>query len=312
MIPNIVQTEDGSITCIDASSGELYHNRVGAYTEAFAHYVQVCDLPERLVRQASITVLDVCFGLGYNSLVLIDQLLHWVEKNESMQSPISCRIIGIDQDRKILDLIPQVLLDPRFNGLCKLLNLSDETTRDMVNRWQAGGKYQFQCKQQVKLSISLEMKIQDVRKVVPQLVNAKETFDYIFHDGFSPRVMPELWTVDLFAQYAKLLTDSGRIITYSSAYAVRGALIECGLEIRKSAPLGGKSGGTIAFKPGQPEIVNEQSIFFLSDEEKSRLQSRSGTPYRDPNFGSTGAQIIQRRQSDMDQASSKIINIDTG
>ena len=78
--------------------------------------------------------------------------------------------------------------------------------------------------------------------------------------------------------------------------------MRCGLEVRKSAPLGGKSGGTVAFKKGQPEIVNGQSIFFLADEEKERLKSASGIPYRDSDFCSTSKQIIERRQLEIRQA----------
>ena len=302
MIPDIVQTEDGSITCIDANSGELYHNRIGAFTEALSHYVQVSDFPALLSKQSSITVLDVCFGLGYNSFVLIDQLLQYIESN-SRECPLTCRIVGLDQDRRILDLIPRVLSHAKFRRFCKHLDIDNKKAKEMVALWQTEGKCSFKLKNKTELSISFEMIIEDLRKAIPELVKVKEHFDYIFHDGFSPRAMPQLWTVDLFGQYAKLISDGGRIITYSSAYAVRGAFIECGLEVRKSAPLGGKSGGTVAFKPGQPEIVNEQSIFFLSNEEKERLQSRSGIPYRDPEFNSTNAQVLQRRQIEIEQKS---------
>jgi tRNA U34 5-methylaminomethyl-2-thiouridine-forming methyltransferase MnmC len=301
MIPNIVQTEDGSITCLDANSGELYHNRIGAYTEALAHYVQICDLPALLAQQSSITVLDVCFGLGYNSFVLIDQLLQYIENSRSIKSPISCRIVGIDQDRNILDLIPQVLSDSRFKSLCQALNIDTKKAKEIVSLWQTKGKCLFNLKNKTEISISFEMIIEDLRQAIPRLAKTGEQFDYIFHDGFSPRAMPELWTADLFAQYTKLISNNGRIITYSSAYAVRGAFIECGLEIRKSAPLGGKSGGTIAFKKGQPEIANEQSIFFLSNEEKERLQTRSGTPYRDPDFNNTSQQIVECRHLEIER-----------
>ena len=217
MTLNIVHTEDGSITCIDANSGELYHNRIGAYAEALNHYVRVCDLPARLNEQPSITVLDACFGLGYNSFVLLDALLDYIEKGAITNSPISCHIIGIDEDKKILDLIPKVLLDQKFTRLCAALDIDTESAQEIVKQWQTDGQCQFAFKSNIELSISLEMKIADLRQAVPRLVKTGQHFDYIFHDGFSPRTMPELWTIDLFEQYTKLIADSGRIVTYSSA-----------------------------------------------------------------------------------------------
>src|SRR5271154_6174665 len=99
---NLITTEDGSITCLDQESGELYHNKAGAYSEALHHYVQVCDLVDRVNRQASIAILDVCFGLGYNTFVFIDQLIEHIEKGDINQNQVNCRIIGIDRDPDIL------------------------------------------------------------------------------------------------------------------------------------------------------------------------------------------------------------------
>jgi tRNA U34 5-methylaminomethyl-2-thiouridine-forming methyltransferase MnmC len=302
MTANIVKTEDGSITCIDDISGELYHNRTGAYTEALEHYVKVCDFAALLSKQPNISILDVCFGLGYNSFVLIEALLDYVENHDQYQS-IFCQIIGIDQDAKILDLIPQVLVDKRFGKFCQAFELSDQAAKQLVSEWQQNGKCQLKYQGKIELLVSIEIKIADLRAVVPSLVSEKQRFDYVFHDGFSPRSMPELWTIDLFQMYTKLLSDNGRIITYSSAYAVRGALQKCGLEVRKSQSLGGKSGGTVAFKSDQPEIVNNQSILFLSDEEKDRLKGNSGIPYHDPDLRNTRKQILERRDLEIRQKS---------
>ena len=65
--------------------------------------------------------------------------------------------------------------------------------------------------------------------------------------------------------------------------------------MRKTLPLGAKSGGTVAFKQGQSEITNEQSIFYLSDREKERLKGNSGVPYRDPLLNGQRKEIILRR-----------------
>jgi tRNA U34 5-methylaminomethyl-2-thiouridine-forming methyltransferase MnmC len=301
MILPTVLTEDGSITCRDEESGELYHNRAGAYTEALQHYIQVCDLSSRAQRQGEIRVLDVCFGLGYNTFVFIDKLIEDIEKGNTAQSQMSCHIIGIDKDLQILNVVEEVLKDTRFEKMCFALNLNKQSIERFLNDWRAGTVSIFNFQSKTQLTIKVEIKIADVRKIVPELVG-NNRFDYIFHDGFSPRSMPELWTVDLFAQYAKLLNDDGYIITYSSATAVRGAFKECGLALRKSAPLGRKSGGTIAFSPSIGEIVNGSSILHFDEDENKRLASRSAIPYRDANFKSTRAHIIEQRQLEISQS----------
>jgi hypothetical protein len=40
MTLELVPTEDGSLSIRDAATGELHHNRAGAYEEALVNYVQ--------------------------------------------------------------------------------------------------------------------------------------------------------------------------------------------------------------------------------------------------------------------------------
>ena len=302
MAPDTVLTEDGSITCLDQCSGELYHNRAGAYSEALQHYVQACDLAARLDSQATLSLLDVCFGLGYNTFVFLDCLLEYIGKQKPKHNEIFCQIVGIDRDAKILPIVSQVLTDPRFKGLCQQLNWTADTIKQMIFDWQKCIKYQTKINGNVIVNIEIEIKLADLRQTVPELARQGQHFNYIFHDGFSPRSMPELWTVDLFKQYTKMIDNSGRIITYSSATAVRGAFKECGLQIKKSAPLGRKSGGTVACRFDNKEIADGGSILLLSDDENFRLNSRSAIPYRDPDLNSSREHILQARILEIEQS----------
>ncbi len=299
MTPDIVLTDDGSITCRESISGELYHNQAGAYTEAVTHYVQLCDTAIRANKQGHITILDACFGLGYNTFVFLDSLIKHIQQDTINYSPLVCHIIAIDKDPHIFNIIDKVLADQRFDTLRKALDLTSERIDLLLANWQTNGQDHFQVHSKIDLSITLEIKSIDLRQAALQLVANHTQCDYIFHDGFSPRAMPELWTVDLFKQYSKLITPNGRLMTYSSAYAIRGALREAGLQVRKSTSLGRKASGTIAFKNDQPEIVDNQLIFVLSKEEEAGLASRSSIPYRDPTFSGTKAEIVARRESEI-------------
>jgi len=302
MIPDIVQTEDGSITCRDVLTGELYHNRAGAYSEALKNYVEPCSLSRRILDNSSIQILDVCFGLGYNSLVFIDQLVKLLPNFALQGHDLKLSILGLDLDPNILQLVPKVLADPKFDHLVYQLKAAGSEYEKIIENFSHFGHFKFDLHLNNRsLQINVDLRQRDIRKEIPNLaISGQHSFDYIFHDGFSPKVMPELWTIDLFEEYAKLIRPQGRIITYCAATAVRGALRECGLIVKRTTPLGGKSGGTVAARSGFAR--DDVAVIDLSITENERLESRSSIPYRDSGFSSTRKEILHRRV--MEQASS--------
>ena len=280
-MPDTVKTEDGSITCRDELTGELYHNKAGAYTEAFKNYVEPARLSNLLKEAKELNVLDVCFGLGYNVYVLLNELLSFSNK--------SIRIVAIDKDPEIVSVLPEVLGDTRFQVLTEKIGAK---WKDKLCQF---GHKTFSLGEGNE--VAFELVCGDIREYVSELERQPARFDLIYHDGFSPRVMPELWTYDLFALYAKLLSPKGVILTYSSAAAVRSALRLCGLEVRRTSAVGGKSGGTIAAHAGVLE--NGTEIFALSDEEEARLKTRSSIPYRDPQLSGKREDIIKERNAEV-------------
>lgn len=290
MTLEVVSTEDGSITCRDARTGELYHNRAGAYTEALHNYVEPCNLERLVLQRKSLRVLDVCFGLGYNTFVLILELLKSLQEQKPAQS-FQLDVLAIDRDENILSVLPAVLSDERLEMLAELGDQFGKIEQENISGSQSSFKLWRQIEELV--DVDLHLKFVDLRKEVLDLVERKEKFDFVFHDGFSPKSMPELWTQELFQAYAQLLDEQGVLLTYSSATAVRGALKAAGLEVKRTAKVGGKSGGTIAAPAGV--IDGNPFAFPLTQEEKARLGSRSAIPYRDPQMCDSPQTIVDRR-----------------
>lgn len=279
MILDTVQTEDGSITVCDEETGELYHNRAGAYAEALANYVQpaaIADFARRPLR-----ILDVCFGLGYNSFVLLDRIL------QSQSPGNQVTIVAVEKDAAILDLIPRVLQDARFERLRSMLKVgASDLGQSIVSR--------VSVETPVGLTVEFDFRLDDLRKVIPELRDEEKQFDLIFHDPFSPKRVPELWTVDLFRCYQQMLSDlQSKVLTYSSAAAVRGGLRDAGLEVWRTTAVGGKSGGTLACRPNAAK--ESQFVFALSEDEEARLKTRSSVPFRDPFFDAERNDILLRR-----------------
>ena len=66
-------TRDGSFTFFSADFGESFHSGQGAKSEAFAKFARVTDLVGRSMRP-TLRLLDVCYGLGYNSAAAIETI----------------------------------------------------------------------------------------------------------------------------------------------------------------------------------------------------------------------------------------------
>ena len=109
-----VVTGDGSITFHNEQYDEAYHSVTGAVEEAFKKFVEPTHITN-LAELGMVSILDVCFGLGYNSAAAIDKI---------MEVNPECKIIivGLEKDEKILRKIPG--LSPQIK--------SYEIIKDMV------------------------------------------------------------------------------------------------------------------------------------------------------------------------------------
>ena len=299
----LIETGDGSLSCLDAETGELCHNRAGAYTEALTHYVEPSGLLARARRGEPLRLLDACFGLGYNTLVFLNELL----KDPPEQLSIS--VVGIENSPEILGYLPRIIESPMFDTL-KSFNapkehniyyrisqvfqdtkgLPVETTsieeQKGKSKFESNGANSNSIIQVCEGPISLQIRTGDLRAEVQTL---EPGFDAVFHDAFSPASMPELWSAELFAQYARLLKPDGVLLTYSTAAAVRGALMEAGLQVTKTPALGGKNGGTLA---GFGDTGGEH----LTEPEKAYIETKAGIPYRDPSLAGQKETVLEDRK----------------
>lgn len=282
-MPNfsLATTEDGSLSLHETNLDELYHNRAGAFTEAITNYVEPAMQFLKLARavgtvRPSLRVLDSCFGLGYNSLALANSL---ASSNTDTSADLSCgfnlQVEGIELDPDVLAVVPQVLDQDCFAAL-------ERQTLEQLN---------------FKISVC------DLRQFLLERESSC-LYDLIFHDPFSPKKVPELWSVDLFQHYYLAMTEDSALLTYACAPAVRGALISLGFKVFRTTGLGRKNGGTIAIKTSTQDLVQEllkvdnTCIFEIAGEELRRLGKSSQVPFRDPYLTDCRATILARREAE--------------
>ena len=87
-------TQDGSYTFFSEEFGEAYHSLHGARSESFDKFATVTRLAEN-AELGTIKILDVCYGLGYNSAAALETI--WAQNPQ-------CKIElhGLELDASVL------------------------------------------------------------------------------------------------------------------------------------------------------------------------------------------------------------------
>ncbi|MEY3297418.1 MAG: tRNA 5-methylaminomethyl-2-thiouridine biosynthesis bifunctional protein MnmC [Cyanobacteriota bacterium] len=259
-------TADGSFTLFSEDFGEWFRSREGAYTEAYTTYVEATDLT-RLAQADALTLLDVCYGLGYNTAAALATV---------RQVNPQCRVhlIGLELDGRVPKQAVETGLVDRWSPEIQDI-LAQLAHQGQVNRPTLGA----------------ELRLGDARQTVQTLAEEGFQADVIFFDPFSPPHCPELWTVDFLRQVARCLGSGGKLATYSCAAAVRAAFLEVGLHLGPIAAAGRRWPGTLA-------QWSPQGLDPLSQQEQEHLKTRAAVPYRDPNRQDSADAIRQRRQQE--------------
>jgi tRNA U34 5-methylaminomethyl-2-thiouridine-forming methyltransferase MnmC len=198
----IVRSDDGSCTAYSSQFDEHYHStKDGALNESLQKHV----IPALSLQQGKpeVTILDICFGLGFNTLATLYYLEHH----------------GIDQRVRIFS--------PEFDAEL-IASLAEfpypeifEPFRPVIRSLSTMGHYRDE-------RVEITLYIGDAREY---LRDTTECFDIVYQDAFSPGTNPMLWTLEYFADLARLMAPDAVLTTYSTALATRLALHQNGLNV---------------------------------------------------------------------------------
>jgi len=209
-----ITTKDGSITYRNKKYDDIYHSTSGAATESLEKYARPALEP--ILHRPIINILDICFGLGYNTAAAID-----IIRESSKDSII--RVLGLENDIEILEKIQKI------KAPFKSYNIIKELTKTLY--------YQYDEK-----NLHIKLHIGDAKLTI----NTKQKFDAVFLDPFSPTKQPELWTVDFFKNIKKTMRKGAIMSTYSCARTVRDNLRSAGFAVIDGPVIGRKSPSTLA------------------------------------------------------------------
>ncbi len=267
-----VLTDDGSYSINSKEINhkiETLHTSTGAISEAFEKFIK----PMKFDYSKDIAILDICAGLGYNSSAAIDEFL----KN-SKNSNLTIDMVEISAATLACGLLvpsPIKAHDITRKAIEKELIKTNYATLELE-------------KAKIPENIDINVFIEDARQSVQKLKD--NTYDAIFLDPFSQNMAPELFSIDLFKEFKRIIKDNGIVATYTSSAPVRAAFIEAGFYIGLGPIFGRKQGGTLA-SPSQEMLdtslpKNDEIRIALSD---------VGIPFRDSGLNNSSEYILDKR-----------------
>lgn len=257
-------TSDGSYTFFSSEFEETFHSVHGAREEAQAKFIIPCALAEKAQKSSHLKLLDICYGLGYNTATALETIWRW---NPHCQ----VELIALESDETVLQAtIRHHLFNAWSSPISELL-----TTL---------GQHQVVYDP----SLNAHLLMGDARQTMQSVIQQGFIADAIFLDPFSPPHCPQLWTVEFLAFVSQCLHPQGKLATYSCAAAVRTALSLAGLHYTSTMGMNRRS-----------TVASWQELSLpLSSLEIEHQQTRAAIPYRDPNLQDSTTIILERRQQE--------------
>jgi len=260
-------TEDGSFTFFSAEFQEKFHSQSGAKQESEGKFVLACQLAQKAFQTDHLCLLDICYGLGYNSASALERI--W-----SVNPHCQVTLIALELDLNV----------PRQAIAYHLLDQWADPIPQWLKKLALEGRVESPL-------LKAELLSGDARLTLQQVLKSGFKADAIFLDPFSPPKCPQLWTVEFLTLLAQSLAPEGRLATYSCAASVRTALRLAGLKFGAGVQVGKRSPGTVANFTGK-------DLPPISLQEQEHLQTRSAIAYRDPHLQDSAEVILARRKAE--------------
>lgn len=161
----LIRCEDGSHTLFSQEFDEPYHStKDGALHESLEKHVKPALALTK--DKFKLTILDICFGLGYNTFATL-----YIIKKYQLKTKI--HILSPEFDEALVHSLDTFDFPPEFDSIKPIIHAISQNL--------------YYEDEQFKIEILLG----DARKSIPAI---QEKIDIIYQDAFSPAHNPLLWT----------------------------------------------------------------------------------------------------------------------
>lgn len=220
-------TKDGSSTLYSNTYNQYFHNPNGSVSESKYVFFETPKVPEALVQEDKVTILETGFGTGLNFLLLLDYYLSDKCTSKVEFHSVEAFPISVDEAGKLnyasfsgfTELEP--VLKNIFTDLKKGVNIIKPLPGVDVTLFLFTGKFE-------------------------DFENEELQADFFFHDAFSPEVNEELWTTETFHKLISHAQPEAVLSTYCAASKARAAMAVAGWKLAKERGALGKREMTIA------------------------------------------------------------------
>ena len=273
-----VLTDDGSYSINSKEINhkiETLHTSTGAISESFEKFIK----PMKFDYSKDISVLDICAGLGYNTSAAISDFI------KNSKSKLKIDMVEISKATLACGLlVPSPI--PEHDITKKAIE------NELIKKDYASLSLE---KGEIPENIDITVYIEDARQTVQKLKD--NSYDAIFLDPFSQNMAPELFSVDFFKEFRRIIKNDGIVATYTSSAPVRAGFIESDFYIGQGPIFGRKQGGTLA----SPNPLMLDTSLPKNDEIRIAL-SDVGIPFRDPGLNNSSEYILNERREKRQKA----------
>lgn len=222
---HVVSTSDGSNTLFSELYNQHYHNiKEGAISESIIKHVSPSI--NYHIQKEDLNILDICFGLGYNTFSTI----HFIKK---YSLNIKVNIFSPELDSNLIKSLVNFNFPKEFNCF-----------KHIIRELCSNNFYEDD-------NIKIELFVGDAREYIKSL--PKDFFHIIFQDAFSSDVNFELWTKEYFDDLFAIAKKDCIVTTYSISSRVRLSMAEAGF-FNYEYLLENKRKSTLAFKQKQEKV----------------------------------------------------------
>lgn len=144
-------------------------------------------------------ILDICFGLGFNTLATI----YYLQKNNITKKIF---LYSPELDAKLIQSLEYFTYPKEFEAIKEIIT---QLTKNKI--------YESE-------NLYIELFVGDAREYILDFED--NTFDIVYQDAFSPSSNPILWTQEYFKDIARIIKEDGILSTYSISLPTRLALYE--------------------------------------------------------------------------------------
>ena len=218
-IPQLQETEDGSLTLYTPRFGEHYHSTHGAVQES-AHIYLGLGLRQRLEQwteceAAALRCFEVGFGTGLNAL------LSWMEAERSHRL---IHYYSIERYPIPAELSRQLHYELSTAVPLSTAGCAEDSHSALMQLHEAAWD------EDVTLSRYFIL-----HKISGDLnaLSFPSALDLVYYDAFSPESQPELWREELFAQLRHCCRPGAILTTYCAKGEVRRRLERSGFSVER-------------------------------------------------------------------------------